>query len=168
MGFFSTLFGKNKTKNRVNRPIQEMPVNKITYKSDLIDSLKDDHQELFKIYGELVELANNDAFIKVPTKLGEFKLALQAHILVENVQFYVYVEELHKSDPTHSEFIRDVRKEMNTIARVVVNFVKKYQMKVFTPDVKKMFFEELNAIGEALTKRVEMEESKLYTLYVAG
>lgn len=168
MGFFSNLFSNNKNKTVLDQDIPNKPRPSnvhINYKPELIDSLKGDHQHLFKIYGELIDLTNSNEFIKIPGKLGELKLALQGHVLVENVQFYVYVQEKHKDDPINAEFIKDVRREMNGIARVVVDFVKKYQMKVFTTEVKAAFFEELNAIGEALTKRVEMEEAQLYTLY---
>lgn len=173
MGFFSKLFGSQKKDNNANSSIlnKELPNKPLTpkvnisYKENLVDSLKNDHQKLFEIYGELINLTNSNDFLKIPGKLGELKLALQAHVLVENVHFYVYVQEKHKDDPINSEFIHDVRKDMNTIARVVVDFVKKYQMKVFTNEVKVAFFEELNAIGDALTKRIDMEEAQLYTLY---
>lgn len=174
MGFISRLFGKKpleKTVLNQSNNLQPATNNnfnsniKINYKPELIDSLKNDHQKLFEIYGDLVNYASTNDFLKIPHKLNELKLALQGHVLVENVHFYVYVQEKHKNDLLNSEFIKDVRREMNTIAKVVVDFVKKYQMKQFNNEVKVGFLEELTGIGEALTQRVEMEESKLYTLY---
>lgn len=169
MGIFSKIFGAKESKIAPQQKTTHKQLSnqvQIAYKPDLINSLKDDHKKLFAIYGKIIDLANNDDFLKIPGKLAQLKLALQGHVLVENVQFYVYVQERHKDDPINIEFIKDVRREMNGIARVVVDFVKKYQMQIFTNEVKATFLEELKGIGEALTQRIEMEESQLYTLYI--
>jgi len=163
MGFFSRFFSRTK---HDTRPIQEIKQEAaIKYHPELIDELKEDHQALFGLYGEMIEMINQGKYSDLGPRLHDFKLALEGHLLIENIKFYVYVENKLSDDPMNLEFIKDVRKEMNSIARIVIKFTKKYEHVVFTEELKRSFVKELNGIGAVLTKRVEMEESRLYTLY---
>jgi len=166
MGFFSRFFGSSTVERPAQNTIIKPSVEKgVGYHPNLVENLKSDHQALFTIYGAMVALVNQGKYAELTPKLQEFKMALQAHVLVENVQFYVYLQNKLQDDPMNLEFIKDVRKEMNGIARAVVNFSKKYETIEFTNEVKQTFSDDLNEIGTVLTQRVEMEESQLYTLY---
>ncbi len=164
MGFFSRFFGGS-NKNQPIEDIRLEPTTGIKYHPDLVADLKNDHQALFALYGSLVALSKEERFRELPKKLQEFKIALQSHILVENVQFYVYLQNKLKDDPMNLEFIKEVRKEMNHIARIVVNFTKKYERVGFSVTQKREFVKELETIGGVLTQRIKMEETKLYILY---
>jgi len=166
MGFFSRFFGNSTPEQPTVNTVVEKPLKRgVSYHPDLVENLKADHQALFALYGVMVDLVNKGRYDELPPKLHEFKMALQGHVLVENVQFYVYLQNKLVDDAMNLEFIKDVRKEMNGIARAVVNFTKKYESIEFTDEVKPEFSEELSGIGAVLTQRVEMEESQLYTLY---
>lgn len=177
MGFFSRLFGLDKppaapaVAARAEQVRRDVEVRKseggsgIRYDPELIDRLKDDHQQLFRIYGELVAAKDRDDFKTVRQHLNDFKLALQTHLLVENVRFYVYLQQRCSADAETSAFVSSLRKEMDGIARIAVKFVNTYATPDYTAELKKRFGEELAAIGDVLTKRVAMEESRLYTLY---
>jgi len=162
LGFFSNFLGSRK--KTTNDTKQEQNIN---YKADLVGNLKGDHRNLVNTFQEIVNLMNANSFVKIPEKLKELKIGLQSHVLVENVHFYVYLEQKYGADPDQLEFIRDIRKEMNSISKTVVQFVKKYEMKVLTADSKEAFSKQLNKIGQALTQRIELEETQLYTLYTS-
>ena len=166
MRIFKSFFRRNNLNENLTSQVKPPQTsNSITYKPNLINNLKNDHQEIIEKFKEIVVAVNANNFIALPEKLRSFKLELQSHILVENVHFYVYVEQKLERFPDQCDFVHDVRKEMNVIAKAVVTFVKKYQLIAFTPNVKEEFKSELNEIGKILLKRVEMEETRLYTLY---
>ena len=63
------------------------------------------------------------------------------------------------------KLIRDFRREMNGIARAVVDFVKKYHMYEFDEYTRRSFLKEYAAVGGLLAQRIQREESNLYPLY---
>ena len=176
MGFFSRLFGIESSKPsppvaaraaQVRADIQTQG-RKVGIRFDpmLIGSLKEDHQTLFRLYGELVQAKDSGNYANVPKLLGEFKFALQTHVMVENVRFYVFLQQQLAGDADTSAFIADVRKQMDGIARAAVKFANTYAVgEPFTPELARGFSADLAAIGDVLTKRVAMEESRLYPLY---
>jgi hypothetical protein len=54
---------------------------------------------------------------------------------------------------------------MNSIARAVVNFVKKYRSEGVSGQTVADFLVELRQVGALLLKRIEREEKELYALY---
>jgi hypothetical protein len=151
------------------RPVQ-MPKSRapgrIPFDPNLIRRLKDDHHDLFRLYAELVSLRDKGDYARIPRLLKEFKLTLQAHLRVENVQFYAYLQQENARDRKVAGIIVDVRKEMEAIARNALRFVSTYAaVQDFSPELQAAFVNELSAIGDVLTKRVAMEESSLYALY---
>lgn len=173
MGFFSQLFGNTPAPAKVTQRVAEVKANveerrqdgTIRFDPELIGKLKDDHHELFRIYADLVAAKDKDDFKLVAQLLHDFKLMLQTHLMVENVHFYVYLQQQFSADAEIAGFISDVRKEMDGIARTAVRFVNTYSVPDYTPELKASFAEELSAIGNVLVKRVSMEEARLYTLY---
>ncbi len=169
MGLFSWIFGEGKGSKQVNNNFQRQnnQKNRIKFRPELVKNLTHDHQEIITLYGEISDLVNQHKYGHVGDKVTEFKRKLQAHVIVENVQFYTYLEHKLSDDATNLEFIQDVRKEMNGIAHAVVQFSKKYEKAHFSDKLKDEFISDLEAIGKVLSQRVAMEESQLYTLYEA-
>lgn len=176
MGFFSRIFGLGPTKTsaqvgaraeQVRRDIEARPRDgSIRYDPRLVDSLKDDHHTLFRIYSDLVRARDCDEFEAIGLLLYDFKYALQTHLMVENVRFYVYLQQQYSIDRDTSAFIAELRRDMDSIAHTAVKFVNTYaSFTEFTPQMKSEFSANLAAIGDVLTKRVALEESRLYTLY---
>lgn len=160
MGLFSSLFG-----SRQKETEETLPRMGIGYDALLIHKLKEDHQELVKIFTAIKTAANEKRFREIPKILPEFKLALQTHLAVENVRFYVYVQQLYANDVDTSDFITGLRSEMNGIARAVIKFTEKYSVTELTHSTVASFKAELDEIGSVLVKRVQLEESRLYALY---
>ncbi len=165
MAFFSWLFGK-KGEQKQETIIETMDSNNpIRFRPELVEKLIKDHREIVVIYREINELFDKRDYGQIGVKVNEFKRKLQGHVIVENVQFYTYLENKLRNDSTNLEFIRDVRKGMNGIARAVVQFARKYEKVGFSDQVIEEFAKDLAEIGDVLTQRVEMEESQLYSLY---
>jgi Hemerythrin HHE cation binding domain len=138
----------------------------ITYHPTLIDKLKDDHQELFAIYGRLCESTNDKRFVKIAEDLIFLRRAFTKHILVEDVRFYVYLENLLKELPNERNHVRTLKRDMAGISMAVSTFCEMWISTPVTTLNESVFGDHLLKIGNALTTRVELEEKTLYTLYV--
>lgn len=135
------------------------------YDSSLISSLKHDHHNLVDLFEQIGRLAELGRFRELPAMLVAFKTALESHVIAENVRFYNYVENTLVGDDENIQLIRDFRREMNGIARAVVDFVKKYHLYEFDEYTRKSFLKEYAAVGGLLAQRIQREESNLYPLY---
>jgi hypothetical protein len=138
----------------------------ITYNPNLIAKLKGDHEELFTIYTRLHEAGIGSRFAKISDDLIALRRAFNGHILLENVRFYVYLEKLLKEHPEERSYVHSLRKDMNGIASAVSGFCDKWITTPVTSATQSAFNVDLQDIGGALTSRVELEETTLYTLYV--
>lgn len=141
------------------------PERTIRYDPGLVDSLKKDHGELVAMYGQLGQDVRDGQYQRIPNALLAFKTRLEAHLLIENVRFYVYLEQALSGDSENMLLIRDFRREMNGIARGVVDFVRRYQQMRVTMTNANDFIREYEEVGKLLVMRIEREEGNLYPLY---
>jgi len=164
MGLLSRLMGNEENKNtRSLKPAASTAG--IAYDPGLVARLKGDHRELVRIYTAIKSAAASNRFGELHDLLAQFKLTFQLHIAMENVKFYVYVQQRMAADSDASNFIAEVRREMNDIARAVLKFVDGYMSIPPTPVTVTAFIAELDRIGSVLVQRVEKEETRLYLLY---
>jgi hypothetical protein len=91
---------------------------------------------------------------------------LEGHLIAENVRFYNYVENSMQGDVESTALVRSFRREMNAIARGVVDFVKKYQVASFDETMRQEFMADYQTVYGLLAQRIEREESSLYPLYM--
>ena len=138
----------------------------IAYDADLVPALKRDHVDLVKLYGAIGDDAKQGNFQQIPQMLMAFKVHFEGHLIAENVRFYNYVENAMQGDSDSSTLVRSFRREMNAIARGVVDFVKKYQLSNFDQNMRAEFLADYQAVGGLLTQRIEREEASLYPLYL--
>ncbi len=136
------------------------------YNPSLIELLKSDHKKLLLTYQEAKELfESNGDFDNISNKLDDLKSLLSMHLNFENSLLYSYLEEYYQDHSENLEFIKSSDKKMQDIAEVAIKFIKECSdFEVFSQR-KEEFGKELNKIGDTLVKRIEFEESKLYTLY---
>lgn len=114
-----------------------------------------------RIWEEGFEQAN---YGKTSKLIAQFKADFQAHLLTENVKFYVYLEQCFAEDEHNAKIVREFRTDMNDIANAVVKFCKTYQGQ-FTLEMVQQFKQDYATVGEVLTRRVSLEEKSLYVLY---
>ncbi len=138
----------------------------VSFDPGLIDKLIKDHKKLIKILGIISNSRSPEQLPGIPRQLRAFKLALQTHLVVENVRFYTYVQLKLKANSENMMFVKDLKLEMDRIAHTVVKFTNHYTSSGINKNNAKIFFAELDALGEMLTNRIEAEENSLYTLYV--
>ncbi len=147
------------------RPSVSVVKNTIRYDRELIPQLKHDHGRLVEQFTALQPLLQAGDIKGFKEKLGRFKTDFQAHIIKENVKFYVYMEQSLSHSEVDLELIRDFRVEMNAISRAVVNFCNKYVNDPMTSLGQAAFAREAQSIAQALLNRIEREERDLYVLY---
>lgn len=140
----------------------------IAYDPQLVPALKRDHADLVKLYGAIGEQAQRGDFQQIPQMLNAFKVHLEGHLIAENVRFYNYVENAMQADTESTALVRSFRREMNAIARGVVDFVKKYQLSTFDQNARQEFMADYQTVYGLLAQRIEREEASLYPLYTPG
>lgn len=175
MGIFDKLFGRKKEDGpTLEKAMQSpaylsqgpgAPVRTIQYDEGLVPQLIDDHHALVGMYQQLGNDVRAGRYEGVANSLVSFKTYLEGHLLKENVRFYVYLEQSMAHDAENLALVKDFRREMNSIARGVVDFVKKYQASPVTPASQAEFLKDYDAVGQLLAMRIGREESQLYTLY---
>lgn len=142
------------------------PGTAIRYHPELIDQLKSDHQTLLGLYGEIQAAFDAGDYTTVSEKLDTFRSELQGHLLTENVRLYIYLDHCLASDETNSELIRSFRHEMDGIAKVAMNFLKKYEAIGVDKELAGAFAKDFATIGQVLGQRIQKEERVLYPLYM--
>ncbi|MCL2309379.1 MAG: hemerythrin domain-containing protein [Proteobacteria bacterium] len=138
----------------------------ISYDDGLIEKLTTDHIKLLHLFGEIKTAAEQENYAALPGLLSTFRLALQTHLMLENVKFYAYVQQHLEKDSETLIFINDVKREMDGIVRAAMRFSNTYKTQKAVMEKPADFLKELGGIGEALVKRVTLEETRLYTLYL--
>jgi hypothetical protein len=138
----------------------------ISYNPNLIAKLKRDNQELIAIHTLIHEAVASSRFTLAADNLIVFQRVFRSHVLVENVQFYFYLEKLLKNHAEEKSYVHSLRKDMNVFVNEVSIFCDKWITHPVTALTQNAFIAELQDIGVALTSRIELEESTLYTFYV--
>jgi methionine salvage enolase-phosphatase E1 len=148
------------------RPSASRSSTGIKYDADLIDNLEHDHEQLVELFGKVwKEGYEASDFEALSSHLVEFKTLFQSHLLKENVKFYAYLEQSMRGDTHSLSVVREFRRDMNDIANAVISFCKKYERSEYTKVAKDSFKKEYQGIGQALVRRVQLEERDLYSLY---
>ena len=137
----------------------------VSFQPDLIEQLLSDHKDILELYGKIHTAYMEKDCKQVALMLNEFRSDIQAHLLTENVRLYAYLEQMLKEDELNSEIIREFRKEMNGIAKEVMNFLKKYSGIAEDKALASAFGDDFANIGKVLVDRVKREERLLYPLY---
>lgn len=137
----------------------------IHYSPTLIGELKEDHQKLFALYGEIQASFDQGDYASVSKQLNEFRHELHGHLLTENVRLYIYLDHMFGCDEMSSALIRSFRREMDGIAKTALNFLKKYEAIGVDKELANAFAKDFASLGTVLTERTKREESVLYPLY---
>ncbi len=162
-------FKKNKPPVESAQPQEQYapaPGTEIRYDPTLVDTLKRDHQQLLTAYGEIQAAFEDEDFELVSAQLNDFRAALHAHLLTENVRLYIYLNRQMAGDELNSDLIHGFRREMDSIGRNVLKFLKKYQTIGVDRELAPAFGRDFAAIGKVLVERIQQEESTLYPLYM--
>lgn len=167
--FFFNKGKKGKPANPAAERPQESkcaPGTRIHFDPNLVGELKEDHQALLALYDDIKSTFESKQYGELPNKLDEFRSTLQQHLLTENVRLYIYLAHTFQCDDMNFELIRDFRKEMDGIAKTVMNFLQKYDAIGIDNNLAPSFSEDFATIGEVLNARLEKEEKTLYPLYM--
>lgn len=141
------------------------PGTHISYSPDLIEKLHAEHAALLTLFVSIQACVGAQDWSVAGHKLSEFRRALQAHLLTENVRLYVYLEHMLAGDKLSHDLMHDFRRDMAEIGKDVMMFLDKYRDLAVRPDLAASFPAELIAIGAILTERIQREEDTLYPLY---
>lgn len=171
--FLDFLFGKKRQQSATppdvapTPPKQAMaPGTSIGYNADLVPHLEADHQKLLQIFTAINTSFNAADLAATVQHLEDFRGAIQAHLLTENVRLYIYLEHALARDAGSHALVHEFRLEMDGIGKAVLAFLAKYRQMEAQPELAATFGSDLEAVGKVLVERIQREESTLYPLYL--
>ncbi|MCL2524773.1 MAG: hemerythrin domain-containing protein [Betaproteobacteria bacterium] len=172
MSFLDFLFGRKRkdTQEQVLEKPEEAPKHapgtQISYSPDLVPQLHEEHQKLVEIFGMInTAFAKNDLPLTAKF-IDEFRRDIQAHLLTENIRFYIYLEHSLEKDSESLYLVHSFRQEMDTIGKAVLAFLSQYKDIGTRPDYALPFGRDLEEVGKILVDRIRREEETLYPLYL--
>ncbi len=179
IAYFANLVGGTKSKGEaLERGIKKEPetINKnfdfntpydpsITHNPDLVKNLKIDHQNLLKLYTDMLGDAKAMKFDGLSDQLTKFKVEFVAHLNTENTKFYGYLEQSLTENSEEFKEMRAFRRNMRTIESDVIKFLDYWVDAGIDVSNYKQFLDESSTIAGALISRIESEEKDLYPIY---
>jgi len=135
------------------------------YQPELVDQLKREHRQLLALNDEIRQAFELADYRQVVQKLIELRTSLKAHLLIEDIGLYSYLEHRLEDDAASSEVTRRFHHEMDAIGKAALEFMNKYEVSGVSPEVAAAFAKDFAHIGKILAHRIEKEELILYPLY---
>jgi hypothetical protein len=141
------------------------PGTKILYDPGLVDRLKKDHSHLVSVFTDIVSSIERRDYNKLMA-LNEVFLALfNAHALLEYTKLYVFLDYSCRADNKSHDLVLRFRREMNEIGKNVRGFCHYWRENTIGDASLNDFKDQVQQIGQVLTKRIETEEGQLYEMY---
>lgn len=137
----------------------------IGYDENLIGRLKDDHEELVRLFTSVIRHAENQRYKKAITDLSTFRNLLTNHLITENTKLYLYLNYAYQKESSTAELVSHFRKEMSHIGKAVMSFIQQYTQSGITAANQQTFLLQANEIADILVNRIETEEQRLYEIY---
>ncbi len=156
MGWFRRLFSRRRRNEPEQGGIGE---------TELVSGLKEDHRELLSLYGQIATAAQHGPYDGIPDQLGTLRFRLESHLRRENYRLYGFLEDRLSTDRDKARLIQDFRREMGTIAKQALRFIRHWQEHGVDDASAARFREELEGVGVILAERIKREERDLYPLY---
>lgn len=147
-------------------PAPVAPGTHIAYHPQLVGELVHEHGNLLASFNAITQAFEGGDLAATCRELEQFRSLLMAHLLKENVRFYIYLEHALAGDANSHALVHQFRHEMNEIGKAVLAFLGKYADLARNPALAESFPGELGSIGEVLVRRIRNEEDSLYPLYL--
>jgi hypothetical protein len=145
----------------------EAPSNSGTSRYDkrLIPGLRHDHRDLMDRYRSIGELIASGRCIEIPAFLAAFCTHLDAHLLTEDMRLHGSLEQAFANDPEMRALVQCSRDKAGSLARAITRFARRYRRTTFDESRRLLFASDYIRIGGLLSKHIQHEEARLYTLY---
>jgi len=159
VGFIKKLLQSFKSRNKVEYEILE-------YNRDFIKNLVNDHQRFFELYHAIKDqFVTNSDYDQMKKHIQNFKVAIELHLMMEDTKLYGYLRKIHQDNELLYELVEETQQETDEIADEVLEFIEKYSHEENYKSNINNFMNELEDMYRLLSKRIELEENKLFPLY---
>lgn len=137
-----------------------------SYDADLVQQLKDDHEDLLHLYRRIDKAHQYRSFDICRAGLLQMRKRLTEHVVTENTRFYAWIKgDLASSYPGAVGLARAYQHEMHDLVRAMTGFLDTYCVDAQAV-MRPQFGSELKAFGAALSQRISREEQSLFPLYL--
>ena len=127
---------------------------------NLIEELKNDHQELYDLIRNIKKLGVHT--MEGRNVLCDAKEKLLDHLKKEDEQLYPILNKYAENDPELKKIINSFKDEMDGITSYAEKFFRKYSLEGGGID----FLEDYKKLLSSLSNRIEKEETELFIKYL--
>jgi len=145
-------------------PTSAAPGTRITYHPELIEQLRQGHMDLLSLLASMEQLALAKNLSTALAQIPSFKRTLHAHLLLENVRLYVYLEHLLPRQHPNRSIVRSIRHAMDAVTVSANAFFERYLQPSASANAPQ-FLQDLDNMAQLLVSQVQQEEDSLYPLY---
>jgi hypothetical protein len=129
----------------------------------LIRKFEEDHKKLTRRVEQIAHLIKINQHAEAKHQLKMLKTELLGHFMEEDIKLYWYLKNYYKESPEILDTVKNFEESIKKIQKEVSSFLDYYAQEN-TP-LDKKFQSEFANIVDALSTRMQTEESNLYTLY---
>jgi len=142
------------------------PGTEIRYDPALPNRLADEHRVIMGLIDTITETENGGDYRLITAQIGRLSITVRQHFVMENIQFYTYLDRLYANHAEFSPLIKETRREANTASRMVSGFLSDYRDGDWDHSRKCRLRKDLHLLRRGLRKRIHTEENDLSLLYV--
>lgn len=139
----------------------------ISYHPELLEHLRQDHQELLTLLAAIAQLLLEQQLDQALGLLARLRRDVQSHVLRERVQLYVYLEHLLASgDPAHA-LVHKMHRQLNGIASQALALTDRHEQALPTagPSHPEELLHDIETLTQMLVGHMQQEEDVVYPLY---
>ena len=137
---------------------------KYPYNSRLISGFKSEHKKLVSLVMDIKSAIDEDNFTTVNQLLKKLRMDILGHFMQEDFHLYRYLKYHYKDDKETISLILEFETSIKEIQKDVLKFLDTYTK--YEARYDSSFKTKFIAVVDALSNRIEAEETSLYTLYL--
>ena len=133
---------------------------------NIISVLTAEHRVMLGLYHDIRDAVAARKYGAVPKLATQLHDRLDNHLSVEHLKLYTELRRrLENRDDEKLRMIHDLQREMYSIGRGAVDFIRQAHSVELTEASAGKFRTDLEGVGTVLVQRIRKEEEELYPLY---
>jgi len=161
---------KPKSKNSKSERVEKARYGKVIVpdsKGDLLKSLSRQHRNLNKQQKiiEKTRLETDKDFRDALLLVNNFKKDFEAHVLLEQVDFYNYLEQMFVDELKRLESLKASRQDLNRVINKVLRYCNRYNSAQKIREGKDKFHKDARDLRRTVKRRSRLEERELFPIF---
>ena len=160
-------FKKTDSKNAGVEAPSSIHVDVPELKAELLKRLKKQHRHINQLQKtiEKTRLKTDQDLRDASSLINDFKKAFEAHILLEQSDFYNYLENMLADDVSRAKDLKSSRQDLNRVINNVLRYCSRYNSAQKIRQRKEDFQKDARDLRQLVKKRSRLEERELFPAF---